>query len=103
MADVVPIFAALGDAVRLSLVARLCDGQSRSIAQLTEGTGLTRQGVSKHLAVLEAARIIAGERAGRESRFSIRSDTLEEASRYLKRASQQWDDAIGRLKKHVED
>jgi DNA-binding transcriptional ArsR family regulator len=101
-ATAAPVFAALGDAKRLALLSRLCDEQPQSIAQLTQGTGLTRQGVSKHLAILEQARVIASKRVGRESRFEIQQITLTEASNYLKRAAKQWDEAIGRLKLFVE-
>ncbi len=97
-----PVFAALGDATRLSLLSQLCDGQTRSIAQLTHGTGLSRQGVRKHLTVLEHARVVKSERVGRESQFTVRPDTLTEARQYLDRASQQWDDAIERLRLMVE-
>lgn len=98
-----PVFAALGDATRLLLLSRLCDGQSQSIAQLTQGTGLSRQGVSKHLAILEQACVITSERVGRECRFTRRPKTLAEASHYLDRASQQWDGALGRFKQFVEE
>lgn len=100
---VAPLFAALGDATRLSLLSQLCDGQTRSIAQLTHGTGLSRQGVRKHLTVLEHARVVTSERVGRESHFTVRPDTLTEARQYLDRASQQWDDAIKRLRLMVEE
>jgi len=99
---VAPVFAALGDGTRLALLARLSNGQSQSITQLTRGTGLSRQGVRKHLAILEQARLVTSERVGRESRFALQSGTLNDASRYLDRASEQWDEAIGRLKGHVE-
>ena len=44
IADPAPVFAALGDATRLELISRLSDGRAQSIAQLTDGLGLTRQG-----------------------------------------------------------
>jgi hypothetical protein len=47
------VFAALGDQTRLLLVTKLADGQPYSIAQLTEGSRLTRQAVTKHPRVLE--------------------------------------------------
>ncbi|MGH1477736.1 MAG: ArsR/SmtB family transcription factor [Geminicoccales bacterium] len=97
-----PLFAALGDVTRLNLLSRLCNGQPQSIAQLTHGTGLSRQGVRKHLAVLEQGRLVTRERVGRETRFVVRSGTLTAAGQYLDRASKQWDDAIGRLKQLVE-
>lgn len=100
---VAPVFAALGDRIRLSLLSRLCDGRPQSIIQLTQGTGLTRQGVSKHLAILEQARVVSSERIGRESRYVIRPNTLIEARQYLERASQQWEEAVERLRRLVEE
>jgi len=97
------VFAALGDATRLALFSTLCDGQTRSASQLTHGTELSRQGLRKHLTILEEAQIVTSERAGREIQFTIRPDTLDEVRLYLDRASQQWDDAVQRLKLLVED
>jgi DNA-binding transcriptional ArsR family regulator len=97
------VFAALGDPTRLALLSRLADGPAQSVVELTRGTGLTRQGVSKHLAVLEEAGVVSSTRVGRESRFAIQPVGLAEASRYLERASRQWDDAAARLRALVED
>src|SRR5947208_625819 len=66
-----PIFAALGDDTRLFLIARLSRGEPCSISQLTHGTKLTRQAITKHLRVLEHAGIVHNIRAGRESRFEF--------------------------------
>jgi DNA-binding transcriptional ArsR family regulator len=49
------------------------------LVELTDGTGLTRKGVAKHLGVLEQAGVVARSRVGRESRFSIRQESLAEA------------------------
>ncbi len=102
-ADPAPVFSALGDATRLALVSRLSDGQPRSIAQLTDGLGLTRQGVTKHLRVLERAGIVTRRRVGRESRFVFTPAPIDEVRTYLDRVSRQWDDALARLKAFVED
>ena len=96
------VFAALGDETRLSLLARLCDGQRYSIAQLTEGTKLTRQAVTKHLRVLERVRIVHGTREGRESLFQFDPQPVIEMKEYLERVSKQWDGALARLKSFVE-
>ena len=98
-----PVFAALGDATRLSLLSRLFDGKPRSIAQLSEGMKLTRQGVTKHLAVLERAKLVKHERVGRETRYAVERAALSQARDYLDRASRQWDGAIGRLRRLVEE
>lgn len=97
-----PVFAALGDATRLSLVARLAGGEPASIGALTGGSRLTRQAVTKHLRVLEGAGLVRAERSGREVRFSLVPGPLDEAKGFLDEVSAQWDDALGRLKKFVE-
>jgi len=102
LADAAPVFAALGDATRLDLVSRLNDGQARSIAQLTDGTGLTRQGVTKHLRVLERAGIVSSSNVGRESQFTYVPEPIKQVQSYLDTVSVQWDDALSRLKASVE-
>lgn len=97
-----PIFAALGDATRLQLLGRLVDGQPRSIAQLADGLDLTRQGVTKHLRVLERAGIVRARAVGRESRFTYVPEPVNRARSYLETVSAQWDDALARLKAFVE-
>jgi DNA-binding transcriptional ArsR family regulator len=96
------IFAALGDETRLSVLTKLAKGQPQSISRLTSGTSLSRQAVSRHLRVLEQAGIVESVRVGRESRFQFLPGSTADASRYLKLVSQQWDDALGRLKSFVE-
>src|SRR6476659_8863169 len=88
-----PVFAALGDETRLTLVVRLSAGQPQSISQLTEGTRLTRQAVTKHLRVLESARIVHNIRNGRESRFEFNPQPIAEMKEYLESVSAQWDRA----------
>jgi DNA-binding transcriptional ArsR family regulator len=97
------VFAALGEETRLSLVLRLSDGSARSITQLSEGTGLTRQGVTKHLRILESAGVIQSVRTGRENLFEINREPLIEMKEYLEKISVQWDEALSRLKNFVEN
>jgi DNA-binding transcriptional ArsR family regulator len=97
-----PIFAALGDETRLALIAKLSQGEPHSIAELTEGTDLTRQAVTKHLRVLEGARIVRSVRSGRASLFQLDPTPIRAVREYADVVSQQWDDALGRLKAFVE-
>ena len=97
-----PIFAALGDETRLELVARLCTRGPQSIARLTEETTVTRQAVTKHLEALEHAGLVVGKREGRERVWSMQPKRLDEARAYLDRISEQWDEAIDRLRAFVE-
>ena len=98
-----PVFAALGDETRLLLVAKLCSGQPYSISQLTEGSRLTRQAITKHLRVLEGAGIVHGVRSGRESHFKFDPVPIEGLKDYLDLVSAQWDQALERLKSFVEE
>jgi DNA-binding transcriptional ArsR family regulator len=98
-----PIFAALGDEMRLRLIAALCVGGAMSIAQLTSGTDITRQAITKHLGVLAAAGLVRDLKVGRERLWQFEPARLEEARRSLEVIAQQWDLALGRLKLAVED
>ena len=101
--EAAPIFAALGEPTRLSLVSRLCTEGPLSIARLSEGSGITRQAITKHLRTLEGAGVVHGTRAGRERIWEIETKRLEKARRCLDRISLQWDAAIGRLRSFVEE
>lgn len=97
-----PVFAALGDESRLALVATLCKGRHRSISQLAQGSRLTRQAITKHLRVLERAGIVHSVRSGRENLFEFDPAPIEQMKRYLDSVSEQWDQALSRLKAFVE-
>ncbi|MDQ2834132.1 MAG: metalloregulator ArsR/SmtB family transcription factor [Acidobacteriota bacterium] len=96
------LFAALGDETRLALLHTLSSGRPHSIADLTHGTGLTRQAVTKHLRVLERVRLLHGTRSGRESLFAFNPKPIEEMQTYLEQVSAQWDATLNRLKTFVE-
>jgi DNA-binding transcriptional ArsR family regulator len=100
--DRAPIFAALGDETRLQLVARLCERGPASITHLSEGTQVTRQAITKHLEVLAAAGLVRDQRQGRERIWELEPASLEDARQCLDRISEQWDDALDRLKRFVE-
>jgi DNA-binding transcriptional ArsR family regulator len=97
-----PVFAALGDETRLLLVAKLCQGRPYSISQLTEGSRLTRQAITKHLRVLEGAGIVHSVRTGRQSLFEFDPEPMRRIREYLDDVSEQWDEALSRLKAFVE-
>jgi DNA-binding transcriptional ArsR family regulator len=98
-----PVFSALGDETRLALLRKLCNGQPHSISELTAGSKLTRQAITKHLHVLERAGIVHGVRTGRESLFEFDPGPIREVATYLDLVSRQWDQALARLKSFVED
>ncbi len=101
-ADTADVFAALGDATRLALIVRLGDGGPASIVRLTEGSRMTRQAVTKHLAVLERAGLVRRARTGRESLWAIERDGLTAAQAWLDLMSRRWDDRLDALRAFVE-
>jgi len=63
---------------------------------------LTRQGVTKHLRVLQRAGIVRAKSVGRESQFTYMPEPVLRARSYLATVSAQWDDSLLRLKAFVE-
>ncbi len=102
-AEPASVFAALGDAIRIDLVNRLSDGTPRSIASLADGFPITRQALTKHLRVLERVGLAFATRDGRETLYRIDPAGLLVAEAWIGTVSAQWDSAIDRLKRHVED
>jgi DNA-binding transcriptional ArsR family regulator len=102
LAKSAPLFAALGDATRLRLIAVLCAEGAMSIAQLTSGTDITRQAVTKHLQVLADAGLVRDIKVGRERLWEFERARLEEARRSLDLIAQQWDHALMKLKLALE-
>lgn len=100
--DAAPVFAALGEPTRLTLIAKLCAGGPGSITRLSVGTGVTRQAVTKHLQLLARAGLVHGTRSGRERIWELETRRLEMARRCLSQISDQWDAAILRLQAFVE-
>ncbi len=97
------VFAALGDPTRLGLVRRLSAEGPRSITRLTEGSGMTRQAVTRHLHTLGKVGLVQDTREGREHVFSLDRKRFEVARQYLDQVSAQWDAAAARLKAFVEE
>jgi DNA-binding transcriptional ArsR family regulator len=97
------LFAALGDPTRLALLQHLSDRGPASISVLAARfRTMTRQGVTKHLLILADAGVVDGSRQGREHVWSMNPARLAEARRCLEIIGREWDDALARLKQHVE-
>lgn len=101
--DAALLFAALGDETRLGLLRQLAEAGPASISTLAHNFRVSRQAVTKHLQFLALASIIQGKRAGREHVWTLNPARLAEARRSLEIISRGWDDALGRLKAHLED
>ena len=99
-----PIFSALGDPVRLAIVARLCKDGPIPTTELRQcAGGVSRQGLTKHLHVLEEAGLVSSDRVGRDRRWQLQAQQLAAMRDYLGQMSAQWDLRLERLRKFVED
>ena len=104
LAGAAPVFTALGDETRLRLVVRLCTEGPLSIVHLSASAPVSRQAVTKHLHALAAAGLVRSKRRGRQRQriWQLEPRRLQEARRCLDRISEQWDDALERLRALVE-
>lgn len=89
--------------MRLRLVVALCMGGAMSITQLTAGTDISRQAITKHLAVLGAAGLVRDSKIGRERLWEFDPAQLAEARSALDVIARQWDQALAKLKAVVEN
>lgn len=97
------IFSALGNKTRLSVVKKLSRGTALSATWLSDGEDVTRQNITKHLQVLEAAGLIKREKRGREVLYALEAEQFEDAHMFLTDVSAGWDRAINRLQQLVEE
>ena len=74
-----------------------------SIARLTDGSGVTRQAVTKCLNIRSEVGLLRSARQGHERVWDLTPEHLDRARRYLDMVSQQWDEALARLKFSAED
>jgi DNA-binding transcriptional ArsR family regulator len=99
-----PIFSALGDPVRLAIVARLSrDGPLPTLELKQCAAGVSRQGVTKHLQVLEDVGLVESNRVGRDRQWRLQTQRFAAMREYLDWISAQWDERLERLRAFVED
>lgn len=96
-----PRLEALADPTRRALLQAIADNGPSTATQLAEDMPITRQGVAKQLAVLEAAGLVDSERSGRETRFDARPDALRDLADWLSSTSDAWDRRLDRLARHA--
>jgi DNA-binding transcriptional ArsR family regulator len=96
------LFAALADPVRRGLLNDLAEHSPRTATQLAEDYPITRQGILKHLTILEDAGLVTVQQAGREKRYTLRPEPLEELDAWVERIGVTWDARLVRLKTLIE-
>jgi DNA-binding transcriptional ArsR family regulator len=96
------LWAAVADPTRRRVLDALLEQGEASTTTLAEGLPVTRQAVAKHLVVLNRVGLVAGRRRGREVRYAIRPERLDDAAAAMARVAAQWDGRLARIKRLAE-
>jgi ArsR family transcriptional regulator, cadmium/lead-responsive transcriptional repressor len=96
------LWAAVADPTRRRVLDALLERGEVNTTTLAEELPVTRQAVAKHLVVLNRVGLVAGRRRGREVRYVVRPERLDDATEALARVAGQWDRRLARIKRLAE-
>jgi DNA-binding transcriptional ArsR family regulator len=96
------VLVALADPTRRRLLDLLAARGEATATTLAERLPVSRQAVVKHLAVLDAAGLVAGSRVGREVRYAVRSAALDATARWMASLASDWDRRLATIKRIAE-
>lgn len=97
------VFLALADPTRRALIARLSQLEAETASSLARRFPITRQAISKHFAVLEEAGLVTSRQVGRERRYVLNPQPLQQANAWIESISNQWDQRLQRLQDHLSE
>jgi DNA-binding transcriptional ArsR family regulator len=96
------LWAAIADPTRQQLLDLILASGDATATALARDLPITRQGIAKHLAVLERAGLVQASRSGREVRFTVREDRLDQATRRMAQVLARWDARLATIKRIAE-
>ena len=96
------LWAAIADPTRQQLLDLLLASGDATATALARDLPITRQGIAKHLAVLQRAGLVEATRTGREVRFTVREDRLDQATRRMAQILARWDARLDAIKRIAE-
>jgi DNA-binding transcriptional ArsR family regulator len=97
----IPVFAALGDETRWSILVALGEGDA-SASALADRIPVSRQAIAKHLGVLHEAGLVEPVRVGREVRYRVLGNRLSDIARRLDTIGAEWDRRLMAIKEIAE-
>ena len=100
--DADELWAAVADPTRRRLLDALLAQGDATATTLARDLPVTRQAVAKHLIVLERAGLVDARRLGREVRYTVRPERLDEAMEGLAQVVAEWDERLGAIKRLAE-
>jgi DNA-binding transcriptional ArsR family regulator len=95
-------FGAIAHPVRRTLVTELATGD-KAVGELAASVTVSRPAVSQHLAVLRGVGLVSEQRHGRERRYHLHPERLDEVRKWMHTLDRFWDDRLGRLGRHLEE
>lgn len=98
-----PPFAALGDPIRRQILELLAQGEAKTPTELADLLPITRQGVSKHLNILEQAGLVQVRQVGREKHYSVNPEALDAGVRWMQAIAAQWDKRLQALLQYLSE
>jgi ArsR family transcriptional regulator, cadmium/lead-responsive transcriptional repressor len=100
--DTEALVAAVTEPTRRQLLDLLLERGESTATELADSLPISRQAVSKHLAVLTRVGLVAGEKSGRELRYRLNIERLDRATRSLSELAATWDQRLVRIKEIAE-
>lgn len=94
-------FTALGDSTRRAILNRLAFGDA-TVGELAQPFRISRPAISKHLRVLERARLVRRRREGRVTRCALDPAAMRDAAKWVDQYRTFWTDRLQRLARYVE-
>jgi DNA-binding transcriptional ArsR family regulator len=91
------VFAALADPTRRSILRAVAERGPVTATALSGDLPISRQAVAKHLGLLRQAGLVAADRAGRETRFTVVATALDDLAAWAERTGRRWDGRLARL------
>jgi len=91
------LFAALADSTRRQVVRSLAGAEPVTASRLAGELPMTRQAIAKHLGALERAGLVEPHREGRETRYRLTPEPLDDAIRWMEEVGVRWDRSLARL------
>src|SRR5690349_20018797 len=95
------VFAALADPTRRRVLRLVAERGPTSATLLERELPVSRQAIVKHLAVLNRAGLVSGQRTGQEVRYALVPEALDDVAEWIAEIGSRWDERLGRLRQVV--
>jgi DNA-binding transcriptional ArsR family regulator len=95
--QITAVFAALADPTRRRILVRLSRGEESPVTALAKPFRISLPAISRHLRVLEDARLIQRRRLGRVHLIRARAAGMKEAQKWMRQCAEHWDSRFDAL------